>query len=77
MFNEHWGLNLDVKYIMMEPTVHAKVAGTVPGLPAALRSARLLYLPVRVALPIDPLVISAGLTYRFGGGMAAPVLAKY
>ena len=38
MFNEHWGLNLDVKYIMMEPTVHAKVAGIVPGLPAAVAS---------------------------------------
>ena len=36
-----------------------------------------LFLPVRVFLPIDPLVISAGLTYRFGGGTAAPVLAKY
>jgi outer membrane protein len=77
MFNEHWGLNLDVKYIMMEPTVHAKVAAFVPGLPAALAGASLLYVPVRVALPIDPLVISAGLTYRFGGGTVAPILAKY
>ncbi|MGA9601206.1 MAG: OmpW family outer membrane protein [Methylocystis sp.] len=74
MFNEHWGLNLDVKYIMMEPTVHAKVAAN---LPPPLTAAGPLFLPVRVFLPIDPLVISAGLTYRFGGGTAAPVLAKY
>jgi outer membrane protein W len=74
MFNEHWGLNLDVKYIMMEPTVHAKVAAN---LPPPLTAAGPLYLPVRVFLPLDPLVISAGLTYRFGGGTAAPVLAKY
>ena len=73
MFNEHWGLNLDVKYIMMEPTVHAKVAAFVP----ALAAVGPIYLPVRVFLPLDPLVISAGLTYRFGGGSAAPVLAKY
>ncbi|ARN80649.1 OmpW/AlkL family protein [Methylocystis bryophila] len=71
MFNEHWGLNLDVKYIMMEPTVHAKVAGVIPA------AGIVTYLPVRVALPIDPLVISAGVTYRFGGGSSAPVLAKY
>ncbi len=74
MFNEHWGLNLDVKYITMEPTVHAKVAAWLPGPLTALGP---INAPVRVALPIDPLVISAGLTYRFGGGIAAPVLAKY
>jgi outer membrane protein len=74
MFNEHWGLNLDVKYITMEPTVHAKVAAWLPG---PLTAVGPLNIPVRVALPIDPLVVSAGLTYRFGGGTAAPVLAKY
>jgi outer membrane immunogenic protein len=36
-----------------------------------------LFIPVRVYLPIDPLVISAGVTYRFGGGSAAPIVAKY
>ena len=30
MFNEHWGVNLDLKYIMMEPTVHANVAAFSP-----------------------------------------------
>jgi outer membrane protein W len=73
MLNEHWGVNVDVKYISTEPTVHAGVvafAPTAPGLGA-------LYIPVRVALPINPLVVSAGLTYRFGGGVVAPVFAKY
>jgi outer membrane protein len=74
MFNEHWGVNVDVKYIMMEPIVHAKVALFVPGAAAGLGP---LYLPVRVYLPIDPIVASVGLTYRFGGGTAAPILAKY
>ena len=74
MFNEHWGLNLDVKYITMEPTVHARVAAWTP---VATGLVGPLVVPVRVALPIDPLIISAGLTYRFGGGTAAPVLAKY
>ena len=73
MFNEHWGLNVDVKYISTQPTVHATVnafAANAPALGA-------IFIPVKVALPINPLVVSAGLTYRFGGGLVPPVLAKY
>jgi outer membrane protein W len=73
MFNEHWGVNLDLKYIMMEPTVHANVTATSPQAPGL----GALFIPVRVYLPIDPLVVSAGVTYRFGGGSAAPIIAKY
>ena len=73
MFNEHWGVNLDLKYIMMEPTVHANVAAFSPQAPGL----GALFIPVRVYLPIDPLVVSAGVTYRFGGGSAAPIVAKY
>ncbi len=73
MFNEHWGVNLDLKYIMMEPTVHANVLAHSPQIPAL----GALFIPVRVYLPIDPLVVSAGVTYRFGGGSAAPIIAKY
>lgn len=73
MFNEHWGLNADVKYIMMEPTVHAKVSVFLPQAPGL----NAFFLPVRVYLPIDPIVASVGLTYRFGGGSVAPILAKY
>ena len=73
MFNEHWGVNLDLKYIMMEPTVHANVAAFSPQIPQL----GALFIPVRVYLPIDPLVVSAGVTYRFGGGSVAPIMAKY
>jgi outer membrane protein W len=73
MFTEHWGVNLDVKYIMMEPTVHANVAAFSPAAPQL----GALFVPVRVYLPINPLVVSAGVTYRFGGGSVAPIVAKY
>jgi outer membrane protein len=72
MFNEHWGVNLDVKYIMMEPNAHAwgRVLTTVP-------AANPVFVPVNVAVKINPIVVSTGLTYRFGGGSVAPVLAGY
>jgi outer membrane protein W len=73
MFNEHWGVNLDAKYIMMEPTVHSNLAAFSPAAP----SLGALFIPVRVYLPINPIVVSAGVTYRFGGGSAAPIVAKY
>ena len=73
MFNEHWGLNADVKYIMMEPTVHAKVAVFLPQVP----SFGALNLPVRVYLPIDPIVASIGVTYRFGAGSVPPLFPRF
>lgn len=73
MLNEHWGVNVDLKYIQMAPTVHANVAAFSPAAPGL----GALFIPVRVYLPINPLVVSAGLTYRFGGGSAAPIIAKY
>jgi len=75
MFNEHWGVNVDVKYIMMEPNAHAKIVALVPGaLGGAINP---VFIPVNAAVKINPLVVSAGLTYRFGGGVVAPVLAKF
>ncbi len=73
MLNEHWGVNLDIKYIMMEPIVHTNISAFVPAAPGL----GALFIPATVHLPIDPLVVSAGLTYRFGGGAVAPILAKY
>jgi outer membrane protein W/opacity protein-like surface antigen len=73
MFNEHWGVNVDVKYISTQPTVHSTVTAFAPTAPAL----GAIFIPVKVALPINPLVISAGLTYRFGGGSVAPIFAKY
>ena len=31
MLNEHWGFNLDLKYIQMDPVVHTQIAAFVPG----------------------------------------------
>jgi outer membrane protein len=73
MFNEHWGVNLDVKYIQMETGAQARIVAFSPQIPALGP----LYIPVHGHVNIDPLVVSTGLTYRFGGGSAAPILAKY
>jgi outer membrane protein W len=73
MFNEHWGVNLDFKYIGLHPMVHSAVNAFAPAAPALGP----IFIPVKVSLPINPVVISAGLTYRFGGGLVPPVLAKY
>ncbi len=69
MINSNWGLNVDVKRIMMQPTATALVWNTVA---APLVGA----IPVRAKVNIDPWVVSAGITYRFGGGATA-VVAKY
>jgi len=68
MFNEHWGVNADVKYIMMEPKAHVWAVNNAT-LPVPL------YVPLNLNVPINPIVASVGLTYRFGGGMAIPGLS--
>jgi len=69
MFNEHWGVNIDAKYIMMEPNAHVWVANTNP--------LGVFSVPVNLAVKINPVVISGGLTYRFGGSVVPPVLASF
>ncbi|CCJ07626.1 OmpW family outer membrane protein [Methylocystis sp. SC2] len=69
MLNDHWGLNLDVKYIGLHPMVHSTVISFAPQAPAA----GAIFIPVKVSLPINPIVISAGLTYRFGGSLLSPL----
>jgi len=69
MINQNWGVNVDLKRIMMQPTAHATVWNS-------LVSPILGPIPVRAKLNIDPWVVSAGITYRFGGGAGA-VVAKY
>ncbi len=73
MLSEHWGVNVDVKYITMQPHAHAWGTAFVAGAPAV----NPVYVPVNVAVNINPIIVSAGLTYRFGGGVVPPVLAKY
>jgi outer membrane immunogenic protein len=69
MFNEHWGVNVDFKYIGLHPTVHSSVNAFVAQAPAL----GAVFIPVKVSLPINPIVISAGLTYRFGGSVLSPL----
>ncbi|MDE2364092.1 MAG: OmpW family protein [Hyphomicrobiales bacterium] len=73
MLNDNWGINLDLKRIMMEPTATGVVYNTAV---AALAPSKAL-IPWRAKVNIDPWVVSAGITYRFGGGASAPVVAKY
>ena len=69
MINSNWGVNVDLKRIMMQPTAYATVWNSAV-------SPVLGPVPVRAKVNIDPWVVSAGITYRFGGGASA-VVAKY
>lgn len=73
MLSEHWGVNLDLKYIMMEPNAHANVVAFAPAAPAL----GAIYIPVNAAVKVNPLIVSAGLTYRFGGGLGLPKLLPF
>ena len=69
MLNDHWGVNLDFKYVGLHPMVHSTVVSFAPAAPAL----GAIFIPVKVSLPINPIVISAGLTYRFGGSLLSPL----
>lgn len=74
MFDENWGVNVDVKYVMMEPKVHARGSVFLRG--AGQRFSP-IYAPVNVDVKINPIVVSAGLTYRFGGDWGLPKLLPF
>jgi len=61
MLNRNWGINVDVKKIMMEPNFDSYTPG---GVLVAAGKAK-----------INPWLVGIGLTYRFGGPSA--VVAKY
>jgi outer membrane protein len=75
MINQNWGWNFDAKYIMMEPNAHVWAnASALPNQGSALfdtvygaRGGYPLSVPLNLAVKINPIVISTGLTYRFGG----------
>lgn len=73
MFNDKWGVYADVKYIMMEPNAHVWLVNH-NSFNGAFGP---LYVPVNLAVKINPIVAGVGVTYRFGGAAPAPVLAKY
>jgi outer membrane protein len=63
MINQNWGWNFDVKYIMMQPNAHVWTnVSAVPVYPGAVFSQNL-----NLAVNVNPIVVSTGLTYRFGG----------
>jgi outer membrane protein len=53
MLTDNWGINFDVKKVMMQPNASTTL------LPAV---------PVTAKVKIDPWIVGVGLTYRFGGG---------
>jgi len=63
MLTDNWGINFDVKKIMMQPSARTNLL-VAPG-PGV----------VTAKVKIDPWIVGVGLTYRFGGGSA--VVAKY
>lgn len=67
MFTENFGVNVDLKRILMEPNAHGVI--WVPG--------SAVFVPIDAKVNINPWVASVGLTFRFGGGWVPPVLAKY
>jgi outer membrane protein len=69
MLNEHWGVNVDVKYIMMEPNAHVYAAVNTAPLNVGP-----VNVPLNLAVKVNPLVVSGGLTYRFGGSLGLPRL---
>jgi outer membrane protein len=58
MIDDHWGVNFDVKKVVMQPNVYA----SVPAVPTAGGP-----LQVKGVAHLDPWIIGAGITYRFGG----------
>ena len=70
MFNDRWGINIDAKYILMEPNAHVWAVNT--GTPFGP-----LYVPLNLAVKINPIVVSAGLTYRFGADWGIPKILPF
>ncbi|PPD46541.1 MAG: hypothetical protein CTY15_00485 [Methylocystis sp.] len=73
MFNDRWGVNVDVKYIMMEPNAHVWATAVVPAAPGL----GVLSVPLDLAVKINPIVVSAGLTYRFGADWGVPKILPF
>lgn len=67
MFTPNFGVNVDLKRIMAEPTSYATI----------YNSALNKNIYVRVSSNIDPWLASVGVTFRFGADVIAPVLARF
>ena len=72
MFNDRWGVNLDVKYIMMEPNAHVWLVGNTTPVNVGP-----VNVPVNLAVKINQNVVSGGLTYRFGADWGVPKILPF
>jgi outer membrane protein len=61
VLDNHWALNVDAKWILIDPSVQAT---TVGGIALSGRA------------NLNPVLISAGIVYRFGGS-SSPVVGRY
>ncbi|HEY8260850.1 MAG TPA: OmpW family outer membrane protein [Methylosinus sp.] len=67
MLTENFGVNVDLKRVMMQPNAHGVIWVPNTG----------IFVPIDARVNIDPWIASVGLTFRFGAGWVPPVLAKY
>lgn len=82
MLTENWGWNFDFKYIMMEPNAHVYLTGitnwgqALSNVPAPTGQYKVFSQNIDAAVKINPVIISTGLTYRFGKSVSQPALAQ-
>jgi len=84
MINKEWGWNLDAKWILMEPNAHvygnynSNLGNLLNGVGGLQNTSTYnsLSVPLNLGVKINPIVISTGLTYRFGSGKSQPALAQ-
>ena len=77
MINKEWGWNLDAKWILMEPNAHVYgYLNSNVGTQLGATQYNSLSVPLNLGVKINPIVISTGLTYRFGSGKSQPALAQ-
>ena len=70
MINDQWGFNVDVKRFLLQPKASATVFNNAA-------SPFLGPIPVRANIHIDPWMVGAGITYRFGGGLSSPLSSRF
>ena len=76
MINKEWGWNLDAKWIMMQPNAHVYGTATTNAGQFGLPQYNALSVPLNLAVKINPIVVSTGLTYRFGSGKSQAALIQ-
>jgi outer membrane protein W len=76
MINKEWGWNLDAKWILMEPNAHVWGTANTNAGSLGLPQYNALSVPLNLAVKINPIVVSTGLTYRFGSGKSQAALIQ-